>query len=137
MKILTVSIISLASIIGSALGNDNKTDQTHFSIIWKDNKGTHELTYPLPDLVKELFKIVTKQEERMTLLEEKITLLEERIVVQEERLEEQDAFIITTHEEYWDRERVFFSNFKLETEITLNRHEKQIKAIKNNIISNL
>lgn len=129
MKILTVSIISLASIIGSVLGNDNKTDQTHVSIAWKDNKGTHELTYPLPDLVKELFKIVTEQEE-------KITLLEEKIIVQEERLEEQDAFIITTHEEYWDRERVFFSNFKLETEITLNRHEKQIKAIKNNIISN-
>lgn len=100
MKILTVSIISLASIIGSALGNDNETEQTR--------------------LINELIQKVNQQEERINKQEEFIKKTHEDYWVR--WCKEMNNF-------KYNINRGYFFEFKAQTEQRLRSLERHLRGI--------
>ena len=104
MKILTVSIISLASIIGSALGNDNETEQTR--------------------LINELIQKVNQQEERINKQDEFIKKTHEDYWVR--WCKEMNLFKI-------EEKRGYFIKFQIETMQNFRHLESKIRGVEGQI----
>jgi hypothetical protein len=113
MKILTVSIISLASIIGSALGNDNDNET-------EQNR-----------LIDELIQKVNRQEERINKQQERINNQDEFIKKTHEEYwvrwcKEMNLFKI-------EEKRGYFLEFQRETSQRFKQLERKIGGIEGQI----